>query len=175
MSDAGLDQLVRRARQGSREAAAELVRRHWRRAWSRGFAVTGRSSLADDIAQETMAAALERLDELERPEAFAGWVTTIATRRALDVLRAERRLTDLGEAPEPALEWSGALGEAAEVREAIGRLAPERRTVIVLRYWLELTPSEIAGELGLPVGTVNSRTARALEDLRTLLGESSRA
>jgi RNA polymerase sigma-70 factor, ECF subfamily len=44
-----------------------------------------------------------------------------------------------------------------------------------MRYWLDLTPGEIAAALEIPVGTVNSRMARALAELRTALGEGSRA
>lgn len=167
--------LVASARAGSRRAATELVRRHWRTAWHRGFAVTGRRALADDIAQDAMATALGRLDELAEPAAFGAWLGRIASRRALDALRAERRLVDLAQVPEPAVEWSGALGEAADVRRAVAGLPDERRAVVVLRFWLDLTPSEIAESLDLPVGTVNSRIARALGQLRAALGESSRA
>jgi RNA polymerase sigma-70 factor (ECF subfamily) len=52
------------------------------------------------------------------------------------------------------------------LREAIARLSPDHRAVIVLRYLLEYTPGEIAGLLDLPRGTVNSRLRRALDDLK---------
>jgi RNA polymerase sigma-70 factor (ECF subfamily) len=52
---------------------------------------------------------------------------------------------------------------------AIRRLELDRRAVIVLRYGLEMTPPEIAVTLDIPVGTVHSRLARGLEDLRTQL------
>jgi RNA polymerase sigma-70 factor (ECF subfamily) len=57
------------------------------------------------------------------------------------------------------------------VADAVGLLGPERRTVIVLRYWLDLPLDEIAGVLGLPVGTVASRLGRATEELRLRLQE----
>lgn len=167
--------LVVRARGGSRAAEAELVRRHWRSAWHRAFAITGRRAVADDIAQDAVAAALAKLADLDDPSAFGAWLGRIATRRALDVLRAERRLVELDGVPEPAVEWTGALGEAEDARRAVAALSPERRAVVVMRFWLDLTPSEIAEALELPVGTVNSRLARALAELRGLLEERSRA
>ena len=53
-----------------------------------------------------------------------------------------------------------------ELHEALTRLGPERRAVIALHYWLDYTTPEIAEVLGVPLGTVNSRLARALRDLR---------
>lgn len=119
--------LVGAVRRGSREAAAELVRRHWRNAWQRAFAVTGRRARADDVAQDAMSVALERLADLTDPRAFPAWLGRIATRRALDALRAERRLAGRGELPETAVEWVGAVGEAEDVRAAVAALGPERR------------------------------------------------
>ena len=52
---------------------------------------------------------------------------------------------------------------------AIRMLDVDRRSVIVLRYGLEMTPPEIATVLGIPVGTVHSRLARGLDDLRSHL------
>ena len=167
--------LVVSARGGSRAAQATLVRRHWRSAWQRAYAITGRRAAADDIAQDAVATALSRLADLDDPAAFPAWLGRIATRRALDLLRSERRLVELDGIPEPAVEWTGPLGDAEDVRQAVAALAPERRAVIVLRYWLELTPAEIAESAGLPVGTVNSRLSRALADLRQALEEHSRA
>jgi RNA polymerase sigma-70 factor (ECF subfamily) len=88
--------------------------------------------------------------------------------RALDVLRAERRLSD-EELPE--------LPDLAPVQDvadrsllaAVTELSLERRVAVVLRYGVGMTPKQIAGALDLPVGTVNSRLARALEQLRESL------
>jgi RNA polymerase sigma-70 factor, ECF subfamily len=175
VSQTPVPDLVARARAGAKDAASELVRRHWRLAWNRGFAVTGRRALADDIAQDTMVQALARLGDLDEPAAFPGWVARIATRRGLDALRSERRLVDLDQMPETAVEWVGDRGEATDLRRAIADLPEDRRTVLILRFWLDLTPSEIAATLEVPVGTVNSRIARALGQVRSVLGESSRA
>ena len=54
---------------------------------------------------------------------------------------------------------------------ALGRLSPEHRAVVVMRYLLDLTPGEIAEALELPRGTVNSRLRRGLDALGGVLGE----
>ena len=73
-----------------------------------------------------------------------------------------------------AWETAGALEQGEDFRpvaEAVGALDPQKRIVIVLRYWLDLSVEEIAGELGVPVGTVASRLSRALSQLRVVLEE----
>ena len=110
-------------------------------------------------------AALGRFDE-RRP--FGPWLHRIVANRALDLLRAERRLSDaeLPDTPDfaPAHD-SGDRGLLASVAE----LSLERRVVVVLRYGVGMTPKQIAATLDLPVGTVNSRLARSLEQLREAL------
>ena len=168
-------QLVVRAREGSTAAVEELFRRHWRGAWRRAYAVTGRRQAADDVAQDSLVHALGRLDDLDDGDRFGAWLGRIVTHRAIDALRRESRLVDLDAVGEPAAEWAGADGSAAEVRQAVAGLEPDRRAVVVMRYWLDLTPPEIAEALEVPVGTVHSRLARGLADLRAALAESSRA
>jgi RNA polymerase sigma-70 factor, ECF subfamily len=143
--------LVRRARRGDREAAAVLFRRYWRDAWRAAYAITGRRSLAFDD---------------RRP--FGPWLHRIVANRALDLLRAERRLSDeeLPDTPDPAP--AHAAGDRS-LLASVADLQLERRVVVVLRYGVGMTPKQIAEALDLPVGTVNSRLARALEQLRESL------
>jgi RNA polymerase sigma-70 factor, ECF subfamily len=160
--------LVRRARRGDREAAAALFRRYWRDAWRAAYAITGRRALADDVAAdgfERAFAALARFDD-RRP--FGPWLHRIVANRALDVLRTERRLSaeELPDLPDHApVHPSGDQGLLATV----AGLSIERRVVVVLRYGVGMTPRQIADALDLPVGTVNSRLARSLEQLRESL------
>lgn len=166
-------QLVDRARGGSAAAVEELFRRHWRAAWQRAYAVTGRRQVADDVAQDAIVHALGRLDDLDDASLFGAWLGRIVVRRGIDVLRHESRLVDLEAVGEPAVEWIGGDGREGELRTAVAGLELDRRTVIVLRYWLDLTPPEIAESLELPLGTVHSRLARGLTDLREAMAEEA--
>ncbi len=159
---------MRRARRGDREAASLLFRRYWRDAWRTAYAITGRRSLADDVAAdgfERAFAALARFDD-RRP--FGPWLHRIVANRALDLLRAERRLSDEELPDMPDLAPAHATGDRG-LLAAVGELSLERRVVVVLRYGVGMTPKQIAEALALPVGTVNSRLARALEQLRETL------
>jgi RNA polymerase sigma-70 factor (ECF subfamily) len=157
--------LVELARNGSRDAAAELFARHWRPAWRAAYAITGRRELADDVAQDAFERAFAALSRFDERRPFAPWLHRIVTNRCLDLLRAERRLA--GDAELERLEAREWRDGDAELLEAVAGLSLQRRVVVVLRYGLGYTPAAIAEILDLPVGTVHSRLARALDDLRT--------
>ena len=158
-------ELVRKARRGDREAAAALFRRYWRHAWRAAYAITGRRSLADDVASDAFERAFAALGRFDDRRPYGPWLHRIVANRALDMLRAERRLSDeeLPEVPDPAPPHE--VGDRS-LLAAVAGLSLERRVVVVLRYGVGMTPKQIAEALDLPVGTVNSRLARALEQLR---------
>jgi len=156
--------LVLAARRGSREAFGQLFDRHWPRVWRAAYSTTGERELANDAAQDAFlraASALHRFD-LSRP--LEPWLVRIAINRAVDLVRARRRLVSEDLADER-YAFDEPLPDE-ELQEALSRLGPERRAVIALHYWLDYTTPEIAEVLGVPLGTVNSRLARALRDLR---------
>jgi RNA polymerase sigma-70 factor (ECF subfamily) len=156
--------LVKLARGGSREAAGELFSRHWRGAWRAAYAVTGRRAMADDVAQDAFERAFAALSRFDERRPFAPWLHRIVVNRSLDLLRSERRL--VGEAELGRLEWHDLDSSDHELLSSVAGLSLQRRIVVVLRYGLGYSPSAIAELLDVPTGTVNSRLARALEDLR---------
>jgi RNA polymerase sigma-70 factor (ECF subfamily) len=156
--------LVLAARRGSREALGQIFDRHWPRVWRAAYSTTGERELANDAAQDAFlqaAAALHSFD-LRRP--IEPWLIRIAVNRAIDLVRARRRLVP-AELADEGFVFDAPLPDE-ELREALAGLGPERRAVLALHYWLDYTTPEIAETLGLPLGTVNSRLARALRDLR---------
>jgi RNA polymerase sigma-70 factor, ECF subfamily len=163
--------LVRRARDGSRDAAGELFARHWPGAWRAALVVTGRREMADDVAQDAFERAFAALGRFDESRPFGAWLHRIVVNRALDLLRRERRLVGLDSTEELAGGWRDVEVEDRALLEAVVVLSEPRRVVIVLRYGLGYAPTEIGKLLDLPTGTVNSRLARALDDLRELRRE----
>jgi len=162
-------QLVRAARAGSRDAGAALFERYWLDAWHAAYAITGRRALADDIAQDAFERAFASLGRFDERRSFGAWLHRIVVNRSLDLLRTERRLVGVAEIE--LVDESGVEREGdRELLAAVASLPLQRRVVVVLRFGVGLPPQQIADLLDVPVGTVNSRIARALEQLRDELG-----
>jgi RNA polymerase sigma-70 factor (ECF subfamily) len=166
--------LIRGAAAGSEDDLAQLFRRFWPRAYRIAFLIAHDHAAAEDIAQEAFVQAVRRLDRFDRRRRFAPWLGAIVANRAIDWTRARAARRESGsEPPEPVAPPDAPTGRySEEVMAALATLTPEHRAVVVLRYVLEYTPSEIAGALDLPRGTVNSRLRRGLDALKTQLTES---
>ena len=115
----------------------------------------------------TMGMASDRFDA-RRP--LGPWLHRIVVNRSIDWTRTSRIRSEVHadswreEAGVPGPE-SAAPAVSGELMSALGRLPVERRAVVVMRFLLDYTPSEIAAALELPTGTVNSRLRRALDQL----------
>jgi len=130
-------------------------------------------ALADDVMQATFVKAVERGHEA-RAETAKGWLFRVAYHEALAARRREaargkneRRLAGLRPRPATGPDEGLIRGEAVEaVRKALGKLPEDQRRVVLARIYEDKTFAEIAGEFGLPLGTVLTRMRRALEKLR---------
>lgn len=144
------------------------------------YMITQSRTMSEDAVQEAFLKAFERLDTLKEPKKFVSWIKAITARRAIDMLRQQKRLTlldDYADYPindciSPALlpqpETEAERRELkAKLREVIRSLDAIHRQVIVLKYYLGFDTREIAQILDLPPGTVKSRLHRALKILNS--------
>jgi RNA polymerase sigma-70 factor (ECF subfamily) len=169
--------LVRAAQRGSGEAVEELFARHWRPAYRAALLVTGDAAAAEDITQEAFLSALRALPRFDLRRPLRPWLHRIVVNRAIDWSRARAHRGEVSadvvgeDVAEPGVGGGGGHGHGdghglgEDVMDALHRLGPEQRAVIVLRYVLDFTPGEIAAALDLPRGTVNSRLRRGLDAL----------
>jgi RNA polymerase sigma-70 factor (ECF subfamily) len=162
--------LLRAVDRGDEAALGELFRRHWPAIHRAAWLVTHDAQAAEDIAQESFLAALQRLESFDRQRPFRPWLHRIVVNRAVDFVRARRARREVAALalPEPAAADPAPLDD--DTLAALARLGPEQRAVVVLRHLLGYTPGQIAGMLDLPRGTVNSRLRRALDELAGELG-----
>jgi RNA polymerase sigma-70 factor (ECF subfamily) len=190
--------LVRALAAGSEDALAALYDRHVDGIHAVALRLTNDRQLAEEVVQETFLALWNRAELYDPAVAsLATWLRTIARNRTVDRLRAAGRRPPLvplpglgdegdtdagferlrpdatvlgGAAPDASPE---AAAEAAElraaVRDALATMPEVERTVIILAYREGLTQSEIAERLDWPLGTVKTRTRRALAHLRHAL------
>ncbi|HVS11655.1 MAG TPA: RNA polymerase sigma factor, partial [Planctomycetota bacterium] len=128
---------------------------------------------AEDLVQETWLAARGRSPR--RPEAHRAWLAGILRHLAWKAERAERRRrrreqsSSRPEAWEERDDVETALATQRRILQAVQELDEPYRTAIVLRYYRDLTPAEVAKRLGAPVGTVKTRLRRGLGILRARL------
>jgi RNA polymerase sigma-70 factor (ECF subfamily) len=164
-------QLVRAARRGEEAAIEALFVAFWPMCHRAAWLITRDAAAAEDIAQEAFVAAVAALDRFDRARRLGPWLKTIVARRAIDVARARavRREVDDGALEAVAAAPPVATRPSDDLLAALAQLDPDRRAVIVLRYLLDLSPSQIAVALDVPVGTVNSRMRRALDALEGLV------
>jgi RNA polymerase sigma-70 factor, ECF subfamily len=167
--------LVRRAIAGDTRAFSELVRRYQRAAYLVALGVTRRHEDAEDVAPEAFVVALERLEECRDPDRFAGWFTTIVKNRARNLLRRENlregepvpfHVPSTLPGPDRETERSDLRGRLSE---AMDRLSPLQREVVLLHDLEGWKHREIAERLEMPSGTVRSHLHFARRRLRELL------
>lgn len=135
----------------------------------------------EDLAQDIFLKVFGALGRFEvaGDAKLSTWIATIATRRCIDILRQKRPALDGLDAhehlPSPISAEAGARASEAKARveAALAQLSDDRRTVVILRMYAELSYDAIAAATGADVGTVKSRLSRAKEDLRALLEEES--
>ncbi|HVE99391.1 MAG TPA: sigma-70 family RNA polymerase sigma factor [Mycobacteriales bacterium] len=153
---------------------AEFCRQERRRLVAALVLMCGSLPMAEDLAQETLARVCrdwKRIRRLEAPGAYAHRVAvnlaTSAFRRRAAERRASARLDPPAHAaPEPDS------ATAIAVRDALQRLRPEQRKVLVLRYFLGYSVADTANVLTMPEGTVKTHALRGLSTLRGILGTS---
>lgn len=167
----GVRSLVERARHGEVEAYERLVRPHLTSLYRLAAAMVGPDE-ARDVTQETLVSAWRELRGLKRADRLESWLRSILMNRARNVLRTRRRHPavtfepDAGHGDRLHHEPIPALHGHWAVEEALARLSPEHRSVVVLHYLADLPMRQVAETLGLREGTARSRLHAALESLR---------
>lgn len=173
-------QLLARCQRQDRAAFADLFEHYHPRVFRSAYLITRREDAADDITQLVFVELFSafRTYDLARP--FLPWLYRIVHNVSMDYLKRDRR----GNGTLPLLDPDTALGpdpdpgppeqaEQAELRQtiwdALDRLPPHQRAVLVLRYYAGLNEAEMAMSLGIRPGTVKSRLHRAQHALAGVL------
>lgn len=174
--------LVRRIERGDEEAFRGLFRRYAPSALSLARRVARQPALAEEIVQEAFLAVWRNPEGYDQHRgSVKSWLMGMVHHRAVDSVRREesqRRRAESAQAndvvvvedhAEAVVEELGLPEERRAVRDALEALPPEQRQIIELMYFGGMSQSTISGRLGLPLGTVKSRTLLGMRRLRAAL------
>ena len=177
---------ISRLKQGDIGGLAVLVERYEVQAVRAAFLITHDRTTAEDVAQNAFLRAFQRIDQFDDSRPFAAWFMrsvvnaaiqaagrsqqTVSLDReagnAFDATTFAERLPDPRPGPADEVEMAEL---RATVWKALAQLSPEQRAVVVLRYYLDLSGTEIANELAVPPATIRWRLHAARKRLRGLL------
>ncbi|MBB5326225.1 RNA polymerase sigma-70 factor (ECF subfamily) [Anoxybacillus tepidamans] len=173
--DQELRQLILEAKQGNTESFAQLMSRFKGHVFRQAYAMLHDPAEAQDVSQEAFIKAYYSLEALQNEYAFSSWIARIVSRLCHDRIQKKRK--------EEVIEREHILKESTHsksmdhlllrihLEEAMQKLSPEHREIIVLRDIQGFTYDEIAEILQIPVGTVKSRIHVARLTLRNELSK----
>lgn len=167
--------LLRVAQQADRTAFAALFDHFGPRVKSYLMKLGAERGLAEDLVQDVMLAVWRRAATYDPSQASVStWIFTIARNKRIDALRRGPRAdfdpTDPALAPEPppspddeaeAVHWEGAIADA------VAAMPREQAEIVRLAYYEDISHSDIAARIGVPLGTVKSRLRLAMARLRS--------
>ncbi len=159
----GVDpELVKRAKDGDREAFAAIVEARWRPLVRLARSVLGNGE-AEDAVQDGLVIAWKKLGSLKDLGSCAAWLHKIVLRTCLHKARSQHRFRPLDEAPEGVDRRDPAVG--LDVRLLLEMLAPRQRAVLHLTMMEGMTDREIAGCMNITAASVRAHRRRARQSL----------
>jgi RNA polymerase sigma-70 factor (ECF subfamily) len=171
--------LVERARQGDHDAFAELVRASVARLDAAARLILRDRELARDAVQEATIQAWRNLPGLRDVDRFDAWLHRLLVRSCIDALRRRRARpieVELGPFDGPqSHDVASDVIERELIDNALRRLDPTWRAVVVLHFFLGMPLPEAASILGIPLGTAKSRLHRSLGLMRVAIASETAA
>ena len=164
---------MRKFSQGDADAVAELYASFGGAVFTVAYAALGDRGLAEEAVQQTFLQAWRASSRFDPNRDPGPWLYAIARRVAVDLYRRERRhqSADVTDAEVAVLSPSfEGTWEAWQVRSALEELTPDERAIMRATHYLGLSHEETSERLGIPVGTVKSRSYRAHKRMAGLLG-----
>jgi RNA polymerase sigma-70 factor, ECF subfamily len=156
--------LIVRAQNRDEDAFSLLVEKRWPALVRFARSVAARSD-AEDLVQESLLKAWQKLPRLRSPEAFSFWLLRILSRSCFRNGRRFRHLLPLSAAAEAVHSDHGGRFEEIHVESILAMLAPRQRAVMHLTVIEGMTDSEISAALGISAASVRSHRRRARESI----------
>ena len=177
-------QAIQRLKNGDIKGLEFLVERHQTKAVRTAYLITRDRGLAEDVVQDSFIQAFRAIRGFDETRLFEPWFMRSVVNAAVKTMQRSARQIEVGEEADEALlselaarvESVESQVESIEVQnqiwDAMQKLSPRQRAVIVQRYFLEMSEKEMAEEAGTAVGTVKWMLNAARSRLRSLLGDT---
>lgn len=166
---------MKKAQKGNDNAFLILFQKYEQDIYRTAFVFMKNQNDALDVVQETAYQSFKSIKNLKEPKYFKTWLMRIAINCALDLLRKQKNVVQMK--PEVVELISGDVNEdillVMTTRDLIEHLNEDEKSVIILRFYEDLTIKEVSETLDIPLGTAKTILYRALNKLRKdLKGES---
>ncbi|GAK39129.1 sigma-70 family RNA polymerase sigma factor [Paenibacillus urinalis] len=171
-----ISRLVRQAQRGNKEALLQLIVADQDAYYRLAYKYMGNQHDAMDAMEDMIVTLYEKLDQLQKREAFYSWSKTILVNHCRSLLRKKEKwiLMDGEQEPlianlteeDPYLQFES----ETDLRELLSRLSPRQREAIELRYIHDLPYQAIADMTNTPMGTIKSRISQGLVKLKSMIG-----
>lgn len=160
----------------SRLNEKEIYESHFEKVYKTAYFILKNEELAKDATHDTFIKAFKHLNKINQHARINTWITTIATRTAIDIYNKNKKQIAYKFKEENYLSKSDEFNvEIDELENYLDNIPPEQKQILILKYMEELTEKEIANLLSIKLGTVKSRIFRAKQKLYeqyTLGGEN---
>ena len=179
-------QAIQRLKQGDISGLEFLVARHQVKAVRTAYLITRDLGLAEDVVQDSFLQAFRSINGFDSTRLFEPWFMRSVVNASVKMMQRSAKQVEVGdEADESLFAELAARVESVEeqvesieiqnqIWDAMQKLSPRQRAVIVQRYFLEMSEKEMADEAGSAVGTVKWMLNAARERLRGLIERSER-
>ena len=166
-----IDQLVRKAQLGDREAFSEIVRLLMNKTIALTYKMTGNREAAADLAQDSFLSAWTNIGSFKGESKFESWIYKIASNKTLNFLKREKRYVDSNSSIEIKSEDNPELDYNRQelkknIMEFMMSLPSEQRLVFELHFYKQMTFDETAQATGKSEGTVKTLYREAVKKLR---------
>ncbi|WP_374055746.1 sigma-70 family RNA polymerase sigma factor [Rossellomorea sp. FM04394] len=166
-----IEKKVKKAKRGDEKAFQELIHQEKNKLYRMAYMYVKNENDALDIVQEAIYKAFISIKSLKNPQYFSTWLSRILINSALDFIKKNERIILTNEVDVLPKEQNLKIEEKMDLAGAIERLDVPYKTVIILRYYQDLTIKQIAEMLHCPEGTIKTRLHRAINLLKSDLRE----
>jgi len=166
-----IEKQVKKAKRGDEKAFQELIHHEKNKLYRMAYMYVKNENDALDIVQDAIYKAFISIKSLKNPQYFSTWLSRILINSALDFIKKNERIILTNEMDVLPKEQNLGIEEKMDLAGAIERLDVPYKTVIILRYYQDLTIKQIAEMLHCPEGTIKTRLHRAINLLKSDLRE----